>query len=503
MKKSNIYLILLFLGTMPMSYGQYWDFATPSKLSESINSTGEESMPMFSKDSSQLFFVRTFDESNKGGVKDQDIWVSQKGSNGRYGESKRLVELNNKYNNAVCGMNADGSSLYLLNCYEGRHPKESGIAVSSKKGATWGKPTSIKIPALQLKGDFINFYITDNEEYVLVSYSGSDSRGQEDLYMIKKLGDQSWSTPLNLGDAINTTGYEISPFLTKTNDTLYFSSTGHGGFGGSDIFYSVRLDESWTNWSKPVNMGNKINSSYFDAYLIKSGNQFYWSSGREGGKSDIYYTTSILPPPIKLSAVPLISYDPKVGHGIDLTALGGGGTLHYQWTSNDTIQDPMNLKAGVYTVRVRDSYGQQATLDVKLDDPSLAEMKKHMKENDATLNKDLNKNNVIYFDDNSSYLNDENIKVLNYVVPLLKAQPETKVFVLSYCDFRGTNNYNIWLSERRMIRTIEYLVQNGIDKSRIEGSYKGESEPLVNCKNCDEEQLRLNRRTTIKFVSSK
>jgi outer membrane protein OmpA-like peptidoglycan-associated protein len=157
------------------------------------------------------------------------------------------------------------------------------------------------------------------------------------------------------------------------------------------------------------------------------------------------------------------------------------------------------LQPGVYKVRVSDEYGQEAFAEVNIDAPVFANEQEITASKDKDLNKDLDKNNTIYFDDNSSYLNRENKKVLDYVIPILKSKPELKVFVLAYADKRGTNHYNYWLSERRMKRTIAYLIDHGIDKDRISGSYKGESAPLIKCANCNEEQLRLNRRTTIKF----
>ena len=497
--KQGYKLVLFFLlSTVYSAQAQFWDFSPVTKLSETVNSNAEESMPMFSKDSSVLYFVRTFDAKNSGGSLDQDIWYSTKNDKGFYGKSEKLTALNNKLNNAVCGMNADGTSLYLINCYEGKHPKESGIAIAQKKGGSWGKPKSLKIPALKIKGDFINFFVSQDENVIILSYAGMDSQGKEDLYLIKKQVDGSWSNPLNLGTSINSSGFEISPFLSQGLDTLYFSTNGRGGMGDADIFYSIRQDDSWTNWSEPENMGDKINSSKFDAYLIASENQFYWSSNREGDKSDIYFTTRLYPPIITLSVMPIISTVPKQGHAIDLTVNGGGKRLKYSWSNNDTVQDPQNLQPGVYKVRVSDEYGQEAFAEVNIDAPVFANEAEMEAVKDDVFNKEL-KNNIIYYDENSSYLNRENKAELDKIIPILNSKPELKIFIQSYCDKNGTNHYNYWLSERRMKRVIAYLEKNGVDKDRLSGDYKGESSPLIKCANCNEEQLRLNRRTIIKF----
>ena len=423
-------LVLFFLlSTAYSAQSQFWDFSPATKLSETINSNAEESMPMFSKDSSILYFVRTFDATNSGGSLDQDIWYSTKNKKGFYGKSEKLTTLNNKLNNAVCGMNADGASLYLINCYEGKHPKESGIAIAQKKGGSWGKPKSLKIPALKIKGDFINFFVSQDENVIILSYTGMDSKGKEDLYLIKKQVDGSWSNPLNLGTSINSSGFEISPFLSQGLDTLYFSTNGRGGMGDADIFYSVRQDDSWTNWSEPENMGDKINSSKFDAYLITSENQFYWSSNRDGDKSDIYYTTRLYPPAITLSVMPIISTVPKQGHAIDLTVNGGGKRLKYSWSNNDTVQDPQNLQPGVYKVRVSDEYGQEAFAEVNIDAPVFANEQEITASKDEVFNKEL-KNNIIYYDENSSYLNRENKSELDKIIPILNSKPELKISLI-------------------------------------------------------------------------
>ena len=513
----RLVFVLFFSGISTTCLSQFWDFTEPERLSSFVNSEAEESMPIFSKDSSILFFVRTFDASNTGSEFDQDIWFSRKDANGFFSKSERLSVMNSKLNNSVCGISADGNTIYLVDSYDTKSRKVKGISSSSFKNNKWSTPKPISIPNLNLSGNFISFFMSKTEDVLFVSYIGNASLGEEDLYVLVK-ENGSWSEPKHLGNVINSTRFEISPYIVDTHDTLFFSSNGHGGFGDADIFYSIRLDDSFTNWSTPVNMGEKINSPGFDAYLIHAGNAFYWSSNRSSEKSDLYFSKHIPPPPIELAADVKQAFDPKNGHEITLNVNGGAKQLRFEWSNGDTIQHPKNVKAGIYTVVVSDEWGQKATLQVEVKDPPVvvpmiasvadankSDAKKLKSSNaktpefDESLNKDLN-NHIIYFDNNSSYFNGDNRKVLTKIVPILQQQPELKIFVQSYCDKNGTDNYNFWLSEKRMNRVIEYLVANGIDRSRITGDYKGETEPMVNCKNCSELQLKLNRRTTIKFV---
>jgi outer membrane protein OmpA-like peptidoglycan-associated protein len=107
---------------------------------------------------------------------------------------------------------------------------------------------------------------------------------------------------------------------------------------------------------------------------------------------------------------------------------------------------------------------------------------------------------VIYFDLNSSYLNQQNYKDLDAFVLKMKEFPNTKLTITSHCDRRETDTYNIWLSKRRMERTIGYLVNKGIPRNNIAGDFRGEREPDINCTNCTEEQYTQNRRTTIEVT---
>jgi hypothetical protein len=119
--------------------------------------------------------------------------------------------------------------------------------------------------------------------------------GQEDLYVFTKNSIGEWNDPTNLGSTINTSESEISPFLSADKKTMFFSSKGHGGYGDMDIFKSERLYDSWNVWSKPKNLGDKVNSNAFDGYYSEYGDSIaFFSSNREGKLSDIYEARLII-----------------------------------------------------------------------------------------------------------------------------------------------------------------------------------------------------------------
>lgn len=368
--KKNLLLIGFALCTPFMSDAQFWKFSNPEKLKGSVNSEAEESVPVFSKDSSALYFVRTFDEANRGNENDQDIWVSYRDENGSYSDSKQLKSLNNKFNNAVLGLNSNGTKMYLLNSYGGKKDIKKGVAFSEFKNGSWSSPEAMVIPGLDIDGDFYGFHVNEQEDVMIISYKGFSTLGEEDLYVSTKSGD-AWTTPVHMGSDINSAGYEISPYLSKNQDTLYFSSNGFGGEGDADIFYSVKQG-SWTSWSAPKNLGNIINSPKFDAYFIHSGSQAYWSSNRDMERSDIYLIDIFTPPPLVISCN---ATDASVFGGsdgsVDLTVESGADQYTYSWSNGMSTEDILGLEKGEYTVVVTDEVGQTAETMCFVDEPAM------------------------------------------------------------------------------------------------------------------------------------
>ena len=124
--KKNLGLIAAFACITSFSQAQF-SVTTPVQLAGTVNTVdAEESIPVFSKDSSILYFVRTFEPQNKGGEYDQDIWFSERDQNGKYTDCERLKSLNNKFNNAILGLSNKGDVMYLLNAYNGKRMRKKG-----------------------------------------------------------------------------------------------------------------------------------------------------------------------------------------------------------------------------------------------------------------------------------------------------------------------------------------------------------------------------------------
>jgi hypothetical protein len=272
-------------------------------------------------------------------------------------------------------MSRNGNTLYLLDTYDGKKDLVKGIAAAQRKGDDWESPVRIDVPTLDIEGDFYGFHMSDDETVMLISYKGPGSVGEEDLYVSVKSG-MGWSAPVNLGTDINTTGFEMSPFLSKNKDTLYFASNGHGGQGDADIFYAVRSDLStWTSWKKPVNLGPKINSPKFDACFSYNGNRLYWASDRDGDFSDIYTALFAYPPPlvVSCSAIDATKFEATDG-SVTSSVKGGAEPYAYSWSNGVSDKDIYNLPKGEYTLTVTDSRGKMASTSCSVNEPAPLEL---------------------------------------------------------------------------------------------------------------------------------
>jgi outer membrane protein OmpA-like peptidoglycan-associated protein len=489
----------LFILLSITSYSQFWDVTIPKKLEGTINSEFDEISPVFSSDSSYLYFIRSFSPENTGGINDQDIWYSEKDNKGIYSKSSPLTSLNNKLNNGVFGISNNGESLYLVDTYQGKKDKKKGCSVAIGKNDSWSKPNHLNIPNLDIEGDAFGFHINNTEDVLIVSYKGMNSIGEEDLYVSKKVNGE-WQAVIHMGKDINTNGYEISPFLSKNSDTLFFSSNGLGGLGDADIFYSVRKDESFTNWSSPKNLGNKINSSKFDAYFTYNKTTLFFSSNRDGMNSDIYSSKIISPDPLSgtISSKNVTIIKGQNG-SVDITIKGGESPYSYKWNNGSLTEDLANVQKGEYSVIVTDIKGRKLELKATLTEPILK-----VGSDIAT----LIALKPIYYDMGKFEIRKDAAQELDKIIKIMNENPEMVVELGSHTDCRSSKDYNQKLSQKRANSAVSYIQKQIKNPKRITGKGYGESKLKINCPcegkvmpTCPEEDHAKNRRTEFLILS--
>ncbi|MEX2596840.1 MAG: hypothetical protein WEC59_07910 [Salibacteraceae bacterium] len=280
-KKTILYLIFCGIQTHVVAQFQTRDFVQAAIPFEAINDSSVGFNALSSKDGNTLYFSRTEHPENTAGEGDQDVWVSYF-RDGKWSQPKNhLSSINSDLQDLIIGQ-SENTKLYVLHYSRGNESDLSEISAYKKQGDDYNKDEPIKLPNLIMKGSFFGFFVSADESHIIISMKGVYSFGKEDLYVCHKV-DGRWSEPVHLGARINTSGFEMSPYLANDGRHLYFSSEGHKGLGSGDIYVSTRLDDTWQNWSKPLNLGPNINTSGFEAYftLNEAMNEAYYFSDKD------------------------------------------------------------------------------------------------------------------------------------------------------------------------------------------------------------------------------
>lgn len=284
-----------------------------------INSEAAERMPLISVDGNRLYFIRSAHPQNMGADNLDDIWMAYFDVDEGW---KRAINIggpiNNRYDNAVVGVDPSGDMLYLQNNYpDGR---QQGVALSYLSKRLWSPPAPMPIDSFYNLSPIADFSVGVNGGVLLMAVERRDGLGQRDLYISFRKDEASWEAPVHLGNTLNTPGEEAGIYLAPDGKTLYFSSDGHGGLGGLDLFVSKRLDESWTNWSTPQNLGNQVCSPDDDYYISVpvSSNLAFFSKKDSTGNQQIFQVElpeSMLPEPVLLISGKIIDSESQSATG--------------------------------------------------------------------------------------------------------------------------------------------------------------------------------------------
>ncbi|MBX2958299.1 MAG: PD40 domain-containing protein [Cyclobacteriaceae bacterium] len=241
--------------------------ATP--LQASINSAYHEIKPTLAPCGNRLYFSRVNHPLNTGGMTDQeDIWYAAYDTlTQEWSEPIRMPgQLNTAGPNFVNNVSTSGDTIILGNRYLKNGKMKAGLSYSVNKRGQWSQPITISIQDDYNMSKHDNRYVSLKSGVIISSVQRADTYGERDLY-VSFWNGTSGTIPVNMGGVINTEYEESSPFLADDLKTLYFASKGHNGYGGYDIFVTRRLDDSWTNWSEPENLGPAVNSTLDDEFF--------------------------------------------------------------------------------------------------------------------------------------------------------------------------------------------------------------------------------------------
>ncbi|QCK15493.1 OmpA family protein [Mangrovivirga cuniculi] len=449
--------------------------------------------------------------------------------------------FNDKRKNSVLGFSSDGAIIYLYGLYseDNSAPKTQGLSFSIKRNGKWSFPQKLDIKYFRNYSENQDIFVSDDGTIMILALQSFDTKGAEDLYVSFLNIDGSWSEPKNLGNVINTEFQEVTPYLLKDNKNLFFSSNGHDGFGSKDVFVSTRLDDSWTNWSVPENLGSGINTSGMETSLFfdPSGDFVYLVSTHDSdGYGDIKKvdvkpediipedtTTEVVTRQVvaqvikKDSAIihrvvenKLISFRGSLRNKKDKTLITEG-VVNIALPEDKQVIKKIETNSGYFDVSLKEEYEDQKVL-VRVVSPGFMPEEKAVYLTSDSLSESIDVllnplevgstiqlNNVLFKRGTATMLTGS-YDELDLVVQMLKENPNMKIKLSGHTDNRGNPKLNLKLSEERVDRVIEYLTEKGIQKSRMNGKGYGGSQPIAS--NATEATRRLNRRVEFTIIKN-
>ncbi len=485
----------------------------PERLSATVNSVYNELKPLVTPDGKTLIFSRQYHPGNTGGASDpEDIWYSQWDENkGTWKEAVNMgPPLNTKGPNFISSITPDGNTVIITlgNRYTKNGKMKAGVSVSTRTSEGWTKPVPFEIINEVNTSKKANYFLANNREVLLMSVEGYPTFGNRDLYVSFLMDDGRWSEPLNLGSDVNTAMEESSPFLAPDDKTLYFSSDGYTGFGKHDIYVTRRLDDSWTKWSAPENLGPEINSKDDDAFfnIPPTGEYGYFSRDFNSNNSDIYrFQLPKEHQPAPVVTVRGTVYNSKTRRPIESTIyyerLPDGKEIGKVNSDPITGEYQIILPSGAvygYRAEAEDFASINANIDLT-NTEAYNEIRKDLYLVPIEKGAVVRMNNI-FFDFDKYQLKEASYPELKRVVEILKKNPSMKLEIAGHTDNIGTAEYNQKLSERRAQAVMNYLVQEGgISADRLVAKGYGETQPVAS--NDDEINGReLNRRVEFKIL---
>ncbi len=564
------------------------------KLSAKVNSPFDEIMPILSKGGKRLYFTRvgadeynrslffqgedlfwkmsynlylralskTYEQISGFQLSDpihskfnQDIWVAELGENGEIGKVEPLpYPVNSALPNSLCSVTPNPDAYVVMNQFFPKGGMQGGFSVIRKgEDGKWTFPEPVDIEGFNAVRQEISLTLGGDGTTMLISMKRADSKGLQDLYVSFLRPSGKWSYPINLGFNVNSSWKETSPFLASDNRTLFFASNRSDIYGGSNIYSTIRLDDTWQNWSKPTILVKPVNSHADESQPVFNFDtgMLFFSSNRDG-KSDIF-RVKIEHPTIDL-----------MGDGKEFVALEGhvvdqngwlmpGAKVMYRPYNFMEFKEVTVAEDGTFKMRVpkgkkvhlvakMDGYkGKEAHLFYRMDymyfkaqfvtlhmeelpkeeaivfdDGSKDAVEKVIvkkpivreKAQKATLSPTKAKKKrkgkkielkSIYFERSKDRILRKSYSELNKLVKLLKKYPPMRIRVEGHTDSNGKAEQLIKLSKDRAVAIKAYLVNRGIEESRIETVGFGGQFPVID--NDTEKSRRRNRRVEVYVIN--
>lgn len=531
---SNLLRVLLFPG-IPEQY-------EIEKLSDLVNSSYDEINPVLSLDGKTLYFTRVgypdFDHTLYDMDKDlsktmnytkfneelndifhamgdkkraevsespfnQDIWIAT-GDGKQYSQLEHPgYPLNSALPNSVCSLTPNSNEIIIINEFYKDGSMYKGF--SSVKGNghnSWDFPRPLFIYDFFSENTGVNLTMNGDGRVIILSLKRPSSKGDNDLYVCKKVMDNLYSSPLPLMGGVNTPFRESTPFITRDGQFLLFSSTRPGGFGGNDLYISKRLDDSWQQWSDPVLLPQPINTASDESqpFINQTTGYMYFTSRRDGS-SDIfrvYYHP--VAPELREKTLYVHVKNSLTGQPMEASIAMGNLSDGYYYRTLQTdegtaifsfVHSPDLIIKGK-----REGY---ISKPVELDLDSLFAGEGTAKDITIYLEPKAKEANFtlsnIYFEQSTAVIRDISYEQLDILVSVMRNNQKIRMVISGHTDNVGSPAALQKLSEQRAEAIKQYLVKNNIASDRITTIGMGASKPLND--NATDSDRAKNRRVEI------
>ena len=486
----------------------------PINLGPEVNSEFSEYFPCLTVDGKTLLYTRRLPEPNTPAGFNEDFYVSNY-SNGNWTSSKNMGKpINTKLNEGAPSLSADGQLLIFTACElygdYGGDRKGFGscdLFYSSKKGGNWSVPYNLGQTINSRHWETQPSFSADGKTlYFVRGIRDRSGNRTGDIYFSVLNEENYWSKPEKLNANINTPGNEESVFIHPDGKTIYFSSDGHLGMGGLDIF--VARKDSTGEWGKAVNLGYPINSYKNENSLLISadGQKAYFASDRENGFGGLDLYSFELPDAFKPEAVTYFAgkiFDRKTNK--PLSAKFELIDLESEELIVESYSDPINgsflvsLPSGKeYALNASKAGYLFYSENFNLKETQLGEaFEKNVPLNPIQLGEKIILKNI-FFETGKYNLRNQSKVELNKLINFLNNNPKIKVEVSGHTDNVGNQQANQILSENRAKAVVDYLTKNGVDSSRIQAKGYGDHKPIAD--NETEEGRAKNRRTEFEII---
>jgi outer membrane protein OmpA-like peptidoglycan-associated protein len=471
----------------------------PKNLGGSINTADLEYYPTITLDGKNLIFTRRVNNFN------EDFFETTNENNG-WNKARSLPgDINTNLNEGAQNISQDGQWLIFTGCNfpEGYGSCDLYISYLTTEG--WSTPVNL---GSRVNTEFWESApsLSPDKRDLYFSSGRPDGYGGFDIYVSHLLPNGKWSEPENLGPEINTAGDESTPFIHADNQTLYFTSNGHVGYGGDDLFLSKKGPKN--KWGPALNLGYPINTIENEGSLViaADGETAYYASDRSDGYGGLdLYTFQLRKDirPLRTLWVKGKVYDRKTEKGlpsavelIDLATQNIISKVQTDETGNYLITLPKG-KDYAFNVNRRGYlfYSENFSLKDKASDSTYSiDIALQPLEPNATI---VLKN--IFFDFNQYSLKEESQVELDKIVQLMKDNPTLRIQINGHTDNIGKPADNLRLSENRAQEVVKYLTEKGVQSQRLSFKGFGATQPVAD--NTTEENRALNRRTEMKVVA--